>query len=662
MTSLIYGFDFNPAYKTVTSLPKFKDKIVFMDTETSGLIPQKGDYIGGVSYKCDGAVGYLPVRHNQYDSNCDITSARDIVEEESVTTVWHNAKFDLKMFWREGTRNRGPVHDTMIMSQIIDENRPSLALKNLMQSEFDIDTEANTALAMWMKAAGTECYLDVPVDLMTQYACDDVHYTELLFNKYWPIISSEPDLLEAYEREIKMMLRLVQIEMRGICVDLKQLKGCVKPLDAEIDRLTKLIEEEEPNFNTKSPKQKHAVLHLKRGLPLIKFTNKGAGCFDKDVLARYAEEFKDPLCLHIRDLNLAMDLRSKYVRPWLERQIGGVLFTDFIQVKARTGRLSSSPNLQNIINSLSKKKLAKLKKEGKFILPDMRRMVKARPGYVNLHLDYSGQEIRIFIHYAEDEKYAAAVNAGLDPHSYVASLIFDVDIKTIDKSGAQRKLAKTLNFAILYGAGVGKIALSMSDFRDGIPIEEAFTILCSMRQYVDRNMYFNEDGSPRLTTVYTGAERVPYSIPKVYSELAGMLREKYYTSFPKIRPLNRQIQANVKQRGYIKTYGGRRRRLDANSAYKGLNALIQGTGADIIKEATIRVGEYFDTLEEDVANILLLIHDEVVFEVREEFAAELVPKVAEIMLHPFDKPLSMPMVIDMEYEAPSWGELKEWKC
>jgi len=669
MGNCTYGFIFNPHYLTVGSLSLGEDACVFMDTETSGLHPLRGHRVGGLSCLSSAGAQYLPFRHSEQPAHQVpqvIAHLKEVLANPNLTTAWFNAKFDLKMLLQDGVEVAGPIHDVMIMAHIVDENRPSYALKDLVRMECSVDTEANAALHDWMAKAGTQCFLDVPIDLMTQYACEDVVYTKKLFDIYWPIISENPDLLETYTWEVRLLRALVDIELRGICVDVPRLQSDARAVDVELLRLQEAILEQEPEYvltagknkgglGTRSSKINQAILIFKRGLPVLKRTPSGAPSFDKDVLDLYATECKDPFCNLVREYNLLSDLRSTFITPWLEKQIEGVLYTELLQTRVVTGRLSSSPNLQNIPAPAKKNAVQERVSRGAFVVPDMRSYVQPRPGFRNFHIDYSGQEIRIFIHYANDSAYAEAVRSGVDPHAYVAALMLGIPIGEV--TAEQRKIGKTLNFAILYGAGLFKVAVGLSQ----LDPDAAFGYLQNIRSVCPREFYYQEDGTHRMRTIEVGKDKIQHTIPVVFLSLADDLKNKYAQKFPSIDKLNRQIAKAIQVRGFIRMHGGRRRRLSGDEVYKGLNSLVQGTGAEIIKRSMVKCHNKLKEEHLGDAHLLLSIHDENVFEIREGLEHVVIPKLLEIMKNPFENPLTMGMEFDVEVETPNWAQLEKWK-
>ncbi|MBW3571685.1 MAG: DNA polymerase I [Gemmatimonadetes bacterium] len=556
-----------------------------VDTETSDTDPMRAT-LCGISIGIDvGTAYYLPFRHRTRGPDqgellgdltpvvgdgpdCEVVAnlpdlhsepmrpLLDLLEDEQVRKVGQNLKYDFLVFRREGITLRGLDFDTMVASYVLEPGRREHGLDSLALQHLDHRTIAYDEVTGKGKAQIP--FAEVGLDAACTYAAEDADIALRLVEKFAPELESLH--LDSLFRDIEMPLVhvLAEMEWNGIRIDEpffrrmgEELRSAQKALEGQI-----YVEAGE-EFNIGSTPQLREILFGKLGLPVIKKTKTGAST-DVDVLQALAAK-GHPLPTLLMQYRQIDKLRGTYVDtlPHAVNPETGRIHTSFSQTIAATGRLSSSdPNLQNI--PIRTEMGAEIRRG--FIPAEGQRFVSA---------DYSQIELRILAHYSRDEAFVEAFRAGLDIHKQTASIVFGVPIDLVTKE--MRDRAKTVNFGIIYGQGPFSLGNQL-----GISNAEA-------KEFI----------------------------------------EEYFRRFPGVRRyLDEQVEL-AKTRGYVETLTGRRRYLPelksrnwnirAFGERAATNAPIQGTAADLIKIAMIRIQ---DDLHAGVvpAKMLLQVHDELLFE------------------------------------------------
>jgi DNA polymerase-1 len=565
---------------------------VSVDTETSSTDPMRAD-LAGISLSIVPGEGfYLPFGHRgrsqgELEVDAPAEEVRNLppllsdecaplvrmLEDPAVSKVGQNLKYDFLVFRRAGVDLKGIDFDTMIASYLLEPGRREHGLDSLALQHLDYKT--TTYDEVTGKGKAQIPFAEVELDAARDYACEDTDIALQLAERFAPEL--ERLHLEPLFRDIEMPLVevLADMEWAGIRIDEpffarmnEDLVGKLREVEREI------YAEAGTEFNIGSNPQLREILFTRLGLPIIKRTKTGAST-DVDVLQALAAQGHTlpTLLMKYRQLE---KLRGTYVEalPQMVNPETGRIHTSFNQTVAATGRLSSTdPNLQNI----------PIRTE---MGAEIRRGFIPAEGNVFVSADYSQIELRILAHYSEDAAFVEAFRAGVDIHRQTAALIFGVTPEEVTRE--MRDRAKTTNFAIIYGIGPFSLA-----GRLGISQAEAKTFI-----------------------------------------------EQYFERFPGVRRyLDEQIEFG-RTHGYVETITGRRRYIPeitsrnfnvrAFGERAATNAPIQGSSADLIKIAMIRI---HDDLKRDSggARMLLQVHDELLFEVPRGGAEALLERVRERM-------------------------------
>jgi len=536
-----------------------------LDTETTSLDPLVAELVGISLCTTAEEAYYLPIGHRDNDGNLVANQLPLGLVQKSLTPLFsnpdlpklgHNLKFDLPILENHGLRLSGPLWDTMIASYLLDPSRRSQKLDDLCLEMLGKRLTSFGEVTDNDKRSDSFAY--VAPEAAKDYSCEDVAGAFLLWQRFRPQLE-EFGLWELFsDLEMALVPILVQMERTGITVDQAQLQHLSEDFGQQLAELEKTIyalagEE----FNINSTRQLGEILFAKLGLPQGRKTKTGYST-DVKVLESLARQHDLPAAiLAHRTLS---KLKNTYVDklPELIHPKTGRVHTSFNQTVTATGRLSSSnPNLQNIPIRTP---------EGQKI----RAAFVAAPGQLFLSADYSQIDLRVMAHYAKDPALLTAFRAGQDVHNQTAAEIFRVNAAFI--SPEMRRVAKTINFGIIYGISAFGLAAQLNLSR-----KEAATFI-----------------------------------------------ERYFAHYAGVKHFMEEIVEKARQDGFVTTLLNRRRLLpDINSSNKAsrefaertaINTPIQGTAADIIKLATIAATRQLS--EQGLgAKLLLQIHDELVFEV-----------------------------------------------
>ncbi|WP_448376241.1 DNA polymerase I [Fervidobacterium sp.] len=589
-------------YKTVSSDMELRElyerieraKKVAIDFETTSLEPFSGKIVGISIAVEEGQAYYIPVAHVGA-KNIEWGKVKQLLEKIILSKNFggHNIKFDIKFMKTAGIEVGYPAFDTMIEAYLLNPNEKrfnldDLSLKFLGHKMISYEELVQNSLPLF---AGDFSY--VPVEEATKYSCEDADMSLRIHNKLHTLIYSN-EMIELYENiELPMVAVLAEMELNGVFFDLKYLSNLSSEMEKKLSILSqKIFDIAGEQFNLNSPKQVGYILFEKLKLPSIKSTNTGAYSTDVEVLESLANEFEiAKLLLEYRKIQ---KLKSTYVDaiPTMVNRNTGRIHASFNQTGTATGRLSSSdPNLQNLPGRTD---------EGKEI-----RMA-VRPQKENwwiLGADYSQIELRILAHMSEDNELLRAFNENTDIHLETAKKIFNVSDEFVTES--MRRIGKMINFAIVYGVSPYGLAK-----RIGMDVKET-------RKIIDA--YFN---------TYKGVQ-----------EYLAATKEF------------------AKKHGYVKTLFGRKREIpqinskDQNIRAEGervaINTPIQGTAADIMKIAMIKIYERMK--KESLKSMMILqVHDELVFEVPED-EIEIMKEIVKSEMENAVK-LRVPLIVDLYVE------------
>lgn len=598
-------------YTTVTSeveLRRLMEEIkiarrVSIDTETTSVNPRFATIVGYSFAFKPGEGYYVPIRvpagEPFLSEDIALAPLAEILRDPTIEKLGQNLKYEIIVFRSLGMETANVAFDTMVADYIIDpgersHNLDDLAKRYLNHANITIDSLIGTGKKQKTMA-------EVPVDLITQYAAEDAD-VPLRIESILRRRMEEDGLWNLFsEIEIPLVEVLAELEFNGIRIDPVRLGELSQRYGERMATLeTEIYADAGGPFNINSPKQLADILFVKLGLPVIRRTSTGAST-DADVLEELAK--KHPLPAKIIEYRQNSKLKSGFVDalPTMIHPVTGRVHTSFKQDVAATGRLSSSdPNLQNIP-----------------VRNDAGREIRAafQPGHEGWKLlcaDYSQIELRVLAHYSGDAELQRAFFADEDIHSLVASQVYGVPLDQVDR--AMRRSAKAINFGVIYGQSAFGLAKALD-----IPQDEAQRFI---------NAYFAK---------YQGVEKF----------------------------MEATLDECVK-RGYVTTISGRRRPVHGvrSAASRGtkrqrllperiaINSVIQGSAADLIKMAMIRVYRRLKA-ENWQSKMLLQIHDELVFESPPEELENLRKMVREEMSGVYT--LSVPLNVDVKV-GDNWGE------
>ncbi len=577
------------------------DQFTF-DLETTDVDPMRAEIVGLSFSWQEGEAYYIPVISEGTAAKVDLFSnhrfrglplksvlqrLKPVLENESIPKSGQNVKYDLLVLFRAGVEVNGVDFDTMVASYVVNpslrqHNLDALALAYFNYQKIPTKDLIGTGQKQISMA-------EVPVEEVSRYACEDADFTQRLRHVLEPKLV-EYDLKKLFDEvEMPLVQVLMDMERNGVSLNVPFLGKMSKELERRLDQLIENIYDlAGQKFNINSTKQLADILFKKLELPVIKKTKTGPST-DVDVLETLAKEHQLPReLLEYRQLT---KLKSTYVDalPRLINPQTGRVHTSYNQTVAATGRLSSSdPNLQNIpIRTEIGRKIREA-----FIPVD--------GNHVILDADYSQIELRVMAHLSQDPMLMKAFQEGKDIHRETAALVFKVEPEEVTDD--MRRRAKEVNFGIMYGMGPYGLATRLE-----IPQEEAELFIIN-----------------------------------------------YFASYPKIQEFMMQAQEFARKNGYVTTLLNRRRYLpDIHSDNRrvrefaernAINTPIQGTAADLIKVAMIKI---FTRLQAEklATKMIMQVHDELVFEVPKnevDLMEELVRKEMEQAIE-----LSVPIKVDV---------------
>ena len=540
-------------------------KLIAVDTETDSLDYMSANLVG-ISFALEnGEAAYLPLQLDYLDApktlekSTALAAIKPILENPDIHKIGQNIKFDESIFARHGIELQGVEFDTMLLSYTLNStgrhNMDDLAKRYLDHETIEFESIAG-------KGKNQLTFNQIPLEQATEYAAEDADVTMKLQQVLWLKLQEEPTLVELYKTmELPLLHVLSRMERTGVLIDSDALFIQSNEIAT---RLTALEEQAyalagQP-FNLASTKQLQEILFDKLGLPVLQKTPKGAPSTNEEVLEELAYSHELPKIL-VEHRGLSK-LKSTYTDklPQMVNSQTGRVHTSYHQAVTATGRLSSSdPNLQNIpIRN----------EEGRRI----RQAFIAREGYSIVAADYSQIELRIMAHLSGDQGLINAFSQGKDIHRSTAAEIFGVSLDEV--TSEQRRNAKAINFGLIYGMSAFGLSRQL-----GISRPDA-------QKYMDL----------------------------------------YFQRYPGVQQFMTDIREKAKAQGYVETLFGRRLYLpDINSSNamrrKGaervaINAPMQGTAADIIKRAMIKLDEIIRH-DPDI-EMIMQVHDELVFEVRSE--------------------------------------------
>jgi len=539
-------------------------ELVALDTETTSLDEMRAQIVGISFSVTPGEAAYIPLAHAYPDApaqlpiNEVLAKLRPWLEDAAHKKLGQHVKYDRHVFANHGIEVQGYAHDTMLQSYVLEVTKPhglaSLAERHLGRNGISFEDLCG-------KGVNQICFDQVDVAKASEYSCEDSDMTLDVHGVLWPMLKTNDKLRFIYELEIASSEALYRIERNGVLIDAPTLAAQSHELGQRILQLEKEAHElaGQP-FNLSSPKQIGEIFFVKLGLPVVKKTPTGTPSTDDEVLQKLAEDY--PLPAKILEHRSLSKLKGTYTDKLaqLAHPRTGRVHTHYAQAVAVTGRLSSNdPNLQNIPVRTP---------EGRRV----REAFVAPPGCLIASADYSQIELRIMAHISGDAALLLAFHDGMDVHRATAAEIFGVDTGQV--SSEQRRYAKVINFGLIYGMSAYGLAKALS-------IDNT-----AAKNYIER----------------------------------------YFDRYPGVKLYMDQTRALAKAQGYVETVFGRRLYLPEINSPNGprrsgaeraaINAPMQGTAADLIKLAMVKVQQVIDA-EQRTTKMIMQVHDELVFEVPE---------------------------------------------
>ncbi len=576
--------------------------VVSVDTETTSQEPMRARLVGVSLCGEPGRAYYIPLGHSplaapeQVDFEAGRSRLRRLIENEAIRKVGHNLKYDILVLEKHGFEPAGRISDTMVASYLIDPDRHAHSLEKVAW-EF-----LGEKVITYKEVAGSgkkEITFDaVPVERACEYAAEDADMAFRLHETLSAELQSKALDRLMDEVEMPLVFVLAAMERWGVKIDRDHLRHLSKELSEQAwqieDRIYQLAGR---RFNINSPKQLSSVLFEEMGLTPLKKTRKKSGySTDMEVLSSLA--LGEPIAEELVNYRTLTKLISTYIDtlPLLIHPDTGRVHTSFNQTVTSTGRLSSSnPNLQNI------------PVRGEF----GRRVREAfvpEPGFTMVSADYSQIELRVLAHYSGDPALVGAFQAGEDVHTQTACGMFGVSPEEVTSD--MRRKAKVVNFGIIYGMQAFGLArelnISRGEARDYI--ENYFKRFAGVKSFFEKNLH---------EAVQNG----------FVSTLLG--RRRY---LPQLDSKNNALRSNAER---IAT-----------------NTPIQGSAADVIKVAMIRLLEVLRTRYPRV-KMILQVHDELVFEVPDEELDKLVGVIRKEMEGAMT--LAVPLSVDVNWGR-NWAE------
>ncbi len=597
-------------YITVLDKDAFSDLVARLktsdmfavDTETTSKDPMKAELVGlSFSMEPDEAF-YIPLAHDYPDVpdqlalKTVLNLLKPVLENPGIKKIGQNIKYDWMVLKRHGINLAGVVFDTMLASYLIN---PSKRAHNLDQIALDfLDHKTITYQDVTGKGKKAMSFAEVPLEKAGPYACEDADITLMAYHVLKPMLE-KLGLMELMEKvEMPLVPVLMKMEMTGICVDRDKLRNLSKSFEHQLEQLeSRIFSIAGEEFNIRSSQQLRHILFEKLKLPVQKKTKKKtAYSTDVNVLTALADKHELPELI-LRHRTLAK-LKSTYtdalldlVHPETER-----IHTSYNQTVTATGRLSSSdPNLQNIPIRTD---------QGM----EIRRAFIPRVGWTLVSADYSQIELRILAHYADDEILIKAFKDDEDIHTRTATEVFQVFPSFITPE--LRRQAKVINFGIVYGMSPYGLSRELDISRK------------MAKTYID-NYFARYNGVKRFVDQTISSARETGKT----STLLGRIRH-----LPDINSTNKTVREFAER--------------------TAINTPIQGTAADLIKLAMIKVDAAFSERNFKAA-MLLSVHDEIVFEVPPEELETVKKLIKEIMEGIWD--LKAPLKVNIT-SGGNWAE------
>jgi DNA polymerase-1 len=549
------------------------------DTETTSLDPMTAQIVGLSLSVEPGRAAYVPLAHRGPDAPVQLprdevlAKLKPWLESAEHKKVGQHMKYDEQVLANYGIEMRGVEHDTLLESYVLESHRThdmdSLALRHLGIKTIKYEEVAG-------KGASQIGFDEVALDKAAEYAAEDADITLRLHQALYPQVAAEKTLDYVYrDIEVPTSRVLRKMERTGVLIDAEKLRAQSSEIATRLIQLeSEAYELAGGEFNLGSPKQIGQIFFEKLELPVVKKTPSGAPSTDEEVLQKLAEDYPLPkILLEHRGLS---KLKSTYTDklPRMVNATTGRVHTNYAQAVAVTGRLASNdPNLQNIpVRTAEGRRIREA-----FIAP---------PGHKLVSADYSQIELRIMAHISGDESLLRAFSQGEDIHRATAAEIFSVT--PLEVSNDQRRVAKVINFGLIYGMSAFGLAANLGITRDAAKL------------YIDR----------------------------------------YFARYPGVARYMDETRLSAKSKGYVETAFGRRLWLPEINGGNGprrqaaeraaINAPMQGTAADLIKLSMIAVQNWIEASKVGT-RMIMQVHDELILEVPDAELSDVRKRLPELM-------------------------------
>jgi DNA polymerase-1 len=581
-----------------------------LDLETTGLEPRRSAIVGLSFCWREGEAWYLPVRAPQgcavLDHEQTISQLRPVLEDAGVQKVNQNIKYDMLVLRQHGIQMRGVAGDPMVADYLLNPGERSRNKETLARAYLNLEVIPIEQL-IGKRGSAQKCMDQIPTDLVVQYAGQDSDIALQLCHCTEARLAEEGLKTPLYDQlEIPLIDVLAELEFNGIRLDVPLLRSLGERLGNEIARFEQTIYQlAGEEFAIASLRQLRRILFEKLQLkPSRKTDITGEPSTDQRTLEDLAARGEE-LPRQILEYRRLTKLKSTYIDtlPQLVNPDTGRVHCSFQQTVAATGRLSSAdPNLQNI----------PIRTE---LGGQIRQAFIPEPGWVLLSADYSQIELRLLAHFSGDQEMRRAFQDDHDIHALVAAQIYGV--AEADVTSEMRRMAKTVNFGVIYGMSAHGLAQRLQ-----IPREEAATFI-----------------------------------------------QRYFARYPNVLAYQQQLLHACRERGFVSTILGRRRffqkeAIRAASTYQqrntaereAINMEIQGSAADLIKEAMLKIHHRLKA-EMRRTRMLLQIHDELVFESPPEEVGEVARLVEREMSGALGSKLTVSLKVDVS-AGPNWLDVK----
>lgn len=671
---------------------------VACDTETTGLNSWLGDRPYAFSFcDCEGRKGFIrgrvdPMTREVFIPKPEWRSLANFFSNDSITKVFHHAKFDIRMLESIGVGVRGKVEETIFALHALNNMEPSFKLKRLAKKYVDIDDadekelrKATAKARLQAKKKGWKIaekgghgddpiaadYWLAPEPLLKRYAVLDSERTILLWLMAEGVLDEE-EVRDTYQKETKLFWITYAMESRGVKIDRDVVDREIISHEAALKSTVADVQKWKPGINLNSPIQLRKFLYLPKdtgglGIPPVYDKETGNETTDAEALQGITHPFArlvSKVRAHEKALSSFFGKYRTLSIPDPLNPGGLVLHPDFQQVGPVTGRYSCrQPNLQNVADASG---------AGFTTEPiQARTPFGPRPGYVWYHFDFSQLELRIFADVAQEPTMLAAIKEGGDIHGNTARKIWgekrpDAAIKAaITSLGLDGRDAEQTPKAIQTVARLRKREGSTSnaeelaaawlyDFEWDINKAEAS---------IDKKNCRKKAKIINFLTVYGGwADAVASKLVCTKAEALELLQE-YHATFNRIQPYSEELSKIVYRDGFIRNRFNRKLWVDPDYAYRAVNYMVQGSAADLLKDRMIAVSEYLDRMRGKGVEswLVLTIHDEIVIEVKRECAFPWFLRRIRRIMEDHGGRFGLPLPVDLARTVTRWNEKQELK-